>query len=87
MKQSIAVRHITARLKGHSIPPFHVVFEKWQVTFKNHSTEPTKVATVGVWIDLTQLSELAVKAATNRSRKSRDGALNVELHFIEEVKG
>jgi hypothetical protein len=63
----------------------HVVFPEWQITFKNLSSEPPRVAVVGVWIDLDELVELAVKAATNKGRKARDGALNVELHTVREV--
>lgn len=85
--KSIQVRNVTARLKGLSIPPVHVVFEQWPVTFHNRAWEPSKVVTVGVWIDLEQLAELAVRAAGNKSRKSQDGALHVEVHTITEVKG
>ena len=63
----------------------HVVFPEWQFTFKNRSSEPSRVAVVGVYIDLDELVELAVKAATNKGRKAKDGALNVELHTVREV--
>ena len=86
-QQSVTVRNVTARLRGHSIPPFHVVFDKWEVKMSGAvgvKTTP-KIATVGVWIDLEQLAKLARRAATNRSRKAQDGALHVELHYIQEV--
>jgi hypothetical protein len=65
----------------------HVVFPDWQFTFKNRSTEPSRMAVVGVWIDLDELVELAVRAATNKGRKAKDGPLNVEVHTIREVEG
>lgn len=67
--------------------PTHVVFKEWTVTFKNRSTDPSRVATVGVWIDLDKLAELAVQSTKNKSRKAHDGALHVEVHTIREVEG
>ena len=70
-----------------SKPPIHIVFPGWDVTFKNKSTDPTRVVTVGVFIDLEALAELAIQASQNKSRKAKDGALHVEVHTIREVEG
>jgi hypothetical protein len=68
-------------------PPIHIVFANWTVTvtFKNRSTEPSKIVTVGVFIDLEQLTELVIKATGNKTKKAHDGALHVELHTVREV--
>ena len=67
-------------------PAIHVVFPEWQVTYKNKSTDPSRVVTVGVWIDLDGLAELAIAASGNKGRKAKDGALHVEVHTIREVE-
>jgi hypothetical protein len=88
-RQSIAVRNVTARLRGQSLPPFHVVFEKWEARFSDRDANGHRihrVATVGVWINMEELRSLALRAVHNKSRKSKDGPLNVELHYVQEVK-
>jgi hypothetical protein len=85
--KNLRVRNVVARLKGHKSQPFHIVFEKWPVTVWRGSPPVEHEATVGVWIDMGMLEKLARRAATNQSRKSQDGALHVEVHYITEVKG
>ena len=63
----------------------HVVFPDWIITYRNRSSEPTRVAHVKVSLDLSKLSELAVKAASNKGRVARDGALTVRLNSVREV--
>lgn len=41
--------------------------------------------TYGVYIDLDALEQLAVKVSKNKSRKGRDGPVNIEIHSIEPV--
>lgn len=76
--KSIQARNVTARLK-------------WPVRYNGRDLETghtvQREAIVGVWIDTEQLKKLALRAKDNRSKKAKDGALNVELHYITEVKG
>lgn len=65
--------------------PTHVVFQTWTVTVGNANGQ--RVVTVGVWIDLDELSHMVAAAAQNKSKKCKDGALNVEVHTIREVEG
>jgi hypothetical protein len=83
--RSPTARAVSARLTGK--PPIKVVYEQWDVTYKNRSNEPSMIATAGVWVDLTELAELVIRAAGNKNRKSKDGALHVEVHYLTEVKG
>lgn len=63
----------------------HVVFPDWTVTYKSQSSDPTRVAHVKVSIDLDALSKMAIRAAKNKSKVCRDGALTVKLNRLSEV--
>lgn len=63
----------------------HVVIQRHQVIDRSF-TDRLKRVTVGVWIDLDELDELAVRAARNKSRKAKSGAVHVEALAIEPVQ-
>lgn len=65
--------------------PIQIVFKDWQVTYKDRPNDPSRIVTVGVWIDLEQLAEMAITAAKSKGRKCKDGALNVEVITLRDV--
>jgi methyl coenzyme M reductase beta subunit len=78
--ERVAAKNVAAKLRGGKAI-VHVVFEQWEVEFWQGKEK--KIAVVGVWLDLKKVANIAGRAATNQNRKSRQGAVNAEMHFIK----
>ena len=59
------------------------MFKFWDAVGSPRYNGPKQKVTVGVYIDLDELKQLAMDAAKNKSRHAKDGALHVEVHSIQ----